>query len=37
MILGLILDVKLGGLDKPKQAPRILHVAKYEFSESCEI
>ena len=32
-----IFDVKMGGLDEPKQAFRIIPVAKYEFSGSCEV
>jgi hypothetical protein len=37
MILGWIFDVKMGGLDEPKQAFRIIGVARYEFSGNCEI
>ena len=36
-IFGWIFDVKMGGLDKQKQAFRIIPVAKYEFSGNCEI
>ena len=35
--LGWIYDVRMGGLDKPKQAFRVTRVAKDEFSGSCEI
>ena len=37
MILGWTFDVKMGGLEKQKQAFRNTRVAKYEFSGSCEI
>ena len=32
-----IFDVIMGGLDKPKQAFRIILVAQYEFSGNCEL
>ena len=37
VIWGWIIDAKTGGLEKQKQAFRIIRVAKYEFSGSCEI
>ena len=37
MILGCVFDAKMGGLDKPKQAFRIIFAAKYEFTRNCEI
>ena len=37
MIFGCNFDVKMGGLDKPKQAIRIVLVATYEFSGNCDI
>jgi hypothetical protein len=37
MICGWIFDVKMGGLDEPKQTFRIILVAEYEFSGNCEI
>ena len=37
MTFGWIFDVKMGGLDKLKQAFRIIPAAKYEFSRNCEI
>ena len=36
MILGFIFDVRMGGLDEPKQAFRIMLLAKDKFSWSCE-
>ena len=37
MDLGWIFDATMGGLEKQTQAFRIIHVAKYELSDSCEI
>ena len=37
MNFGWIFDVAMGGLDMPKQAFRIVPVAKYEFSGNWEI
>ena len=34
---GWIFDVKMGGLDKPKQSFRIIRVAKYKLSGNWEI
>ena len=37
MIFRWVFDVKMGGLDKPQQACRIILLAKYEFSRNREI
>ena len=37
MIFELIFDAKMEGLEKQPKRFRIIHVAKYEFSTSCEV
>ena len=37
MFWGFVFDVKMGGLDRPKLAFRIIFVVKNEFYGSCEI